>query len=203
MLAILHYCRCCCILALSSAFAQAACSVTLLPLTTILSSMEVGCKFQVVVATEQEWTSDMLVCIWPTMHGFQSDDVTIPGYAQCVHGAVGSAVFSALSPGMHALNAAIVQGSANKRVSRTASITVEATSPLHTHKSAASSDAPLFAYAPEVRLTWWLITTGSVTTCDKNLLLLLCTVKKTCCCYCVRSYLISLVVVRSGCPGCP
>jgi hypothetical protein len=111
----------------SVAFTRAACTVVLSPHTEIAAStIKVGCKFQVVVATEEEWMRDMLVCIWPDrIAGLSYSDV--PETAQCIHSVVGNALFDVTMPGSYTLNAAIVQGSVRTRVSETTSITVDAT----------------------------------------------------------------------------
>jgi hypothetical protein len=103
----------CCILAasLTIRIATALLSVQLLPLQPQSAqeiSHAVGCRFQVVVGSEQEWSSTMQVCIWTEGVALTGVLDAVPSKAQCIHGVVGKAMFPVTAHDTHTIKAAIV-----------------------------------------------------------------------------------------------
>jgi hypothetical protein len=141
------------------AAAAATPSVLLFPLDNITGldrSRNIGCKFQVVVEDEQQWSSDSKVCIWVDLPENAFAGNAIPSSAHCTHSAFGSAKFSATVVGSYLLKAAIVQGKTNLKASKTASIVattdlfVDMEVAQHCDLSDQNFDGKVLSYAPEV-----------------------------------------------------
>jgi hypothetical protein len=114
--------------------AVALLGVQLLPLDIDIQSFAhdashaIGCRFQVVVDSEQEWSNTMQVCIWSEAVASTTFLDAAPTEAQCTHGVVGEAMFPVTAQGTYTINAAIVYD--NRRaslLSDVATIIVETT----------------------------------------------------------------------------
>jgi hypothetical protein len=93
----------------------AALRVQLQPLTSQSTAQDtshaVGCKFQVVVGSKQEWSNAMQVCIWIVASSHVLD--AVPAGAQCTHGVVGNAMFAVTAHGTYSISAAVVHDEAS------------------------------------------------------------------------------------------
>jgi hypothetical protein len=176
-----------CVLLFAAAVATP--SVLLFPLDNISGldrSRNIGCKIQVVVEDEQQWSSASKVCIWADLPEFAATNTAVPSAAHCTHSASGSARFSAPVAGSYLLKAAIVQSKTNLKASETASIvaTTDLFEDLEVAQHCDLSDQKfhnnVVPYAPEVTSRMYHET--SVSRPDKYAW---------------------PVVVRSGYPGCP